>query len=142
MKNSECLDTLINRDFCINGDVECREINVTLDITNDDDERLMEVFCTVNLIGEPKVVERSFILNPDNNPTIVENLKHVFLDDKNLIRGVKNKTFKLNLIDLVETPEHLIKVCDFKAIQMALSSLDESRPFSQQSKFLFLKHNR
>lgn len=118
MKNSECLDTLINRNFSINGDVECREINVTLDITNDDDERLMEVFCTVNLIGEPKVVERSFILNPDTNPTIVENFENVFLND-----------------------EHLIKVCDNKAIDLALSSLEESILFSQQSKFLWLKHN-
>ena len=141
MKNSNCINTLINRDFNIDGDVECREINVTLDLKNDNDERLLEVFCTVNLIDEPKVVQRSFILNPDTNPTIVENLKNVFLDDKNLIKVVKNKTVKLNLLDLVETPEHLIKVCDNKAIQIALSSLDESTPFSQQSKFLFLKHN-
>ena len=118
MKNSECLDTLINRKFRINGDVECREINVTLDITNYHDERIMEVFCTVNLIGKPTVKNRSFILNPDNNPTILVNFKKVFLNDK-----------------------HLKKVCDNKAIQIALSSLDESIPFSQQSKFLFLKHN-
>ena len=141
MKNSDCINTLINRDFHIDGDVECRQINVNLDIKNDNDERLLEVFCTVNLISEPKVVERSFILNPDTNPTIVKNLHHVFLDDKNLIRGVKNKTFKLNLMDLVKTPEHLIKVCDNKAINLALSSLNESIPFLQQSKFLFLKHN-
>ena len=111
MKNSNCINSLLNRDFSINGDVECREVNVTLDLKNDNDERLLEAFCTVNLIGVPKVVRRSFVLNPDTNPTIVEDLKDVFLDDKNLIRGIKNKTFKLNLMDLVETPEHLKEVC-------------------------------
>lgn len=126
MKTTNCIETLINRDFSIDGDVECREINVTLDLKNDNDERLLEVFCTVNLIGEPKVVRRSFILNPDTNPTIVENLKNVFLDDKNLISN-------FNLMDLVETPEHLIKVCDFKAITLALGTLHNSNSFKQQA---------
>ena len=141
MKNSNCINSLLNRDFSINGDVECREVNVTLDLKNDNDERLLEAFCTVNLIGVPKVVRRSFVLNPDTNPTIVEDLKDVFLDDKNLIRGIKNKTFKLNLMDLVETPEHLKEVCDNKAIQIAMSSLEDSIPFSRQSKFFFLHIN-
>ena len=126
MKNSECLGKLNNGNFSINGDVECREINVTLDLKDMFDERLMEVFCTVSLIGKPTVKNRSFILNPDNNPTILTNFKKVFL----------NK-------------EHLIKVCDNKAIDLALSSLEESKPYSQQyqlsrkflDKFSCLKNN-
>ena len=43
MKTTNCIETLINRDFSIDGDVECREINVTLDLKNDNDERLLEV---------------------------------------------------------------------------------------------------
>jgi len=72
------MKTIINLDgnLKITGSREQSLVNVTLDFWNDNDERWLEIFCQVRIIGEPKV-ERIFnpILNPDSqNPTMIFNL--------------------------------------------------------------------
>ena len=123
MKNSECLDTLTDKDFSIRGDVECRELNVTLDFFNDDDERLLEVFCTVNVVGTPKVICRDIILNPDNNPTILDDLK--------------DERFQKLLLE-----GELKKACDTKAIMLAIETLHNSKSFKQQATELLNRFKR
>ena len=69
------MKTLFNTDgnIKVTGNREQSVINVTLDFWNDEDERFMEIFCRVQIVGQPKVLEvLNPIMNPDSkNPTLL-----------------------------------------------------------------------
>ena len=69
------MKTLFNNEgnLRVTGTREQSIINVTLDFWNDENERFMEIFCKVSIVGQPKVLEVfNPIINPDSsNPTLL-----------------------------------------------------------------------
>tara|TARA_R100000781_G_scaffold114696_1_gene86210 strand:- start:1092 stop:1616 length:525 start_codon:yes stop_codon:yes gene_type:complete len=91
--------------FRVTGNREQSSVNVTLDFWNaENDERVMEIFAKVNIVGEPKITKLfNPIMNPDSNkPSMLFSSTHDNLAAKEITFGKLSDFFSKKIVDKIE----------------------------------------